>query len=342
MDRRRCIGISMAACLGGLGRLRADEGAEKVEAFMRKFDVPGLSLAIAKDGQIVRREGFGFANLEKEEAMGAAHRFRVASVSKPITATAIFLLVERGKLKLDDRVFGEAGLLGISGPEGVTVRHLLTHTSGGWKNDVSDPMFKRIELGHAELIDWTLETLPPKSEPGEGYAYSNFGYCLLGRVIEEVTGKSYEKFVRENVLEPCGAGGMTVGQGEREVQYYDDGKPLKFKMNVARMDAHGGWVGTPSEMVEFALRVDGFAEPADLLKKESIAEMTARAGVNKGYACGWKVNEVGNYWHGGSLPGLNTLLVRTAGGYCWAACVNTRKKGIGLALDRMMWKLVRG
>ena len=134
---------------------------------------------------------------------------------------------------------------------------------------------------------------------------------------------------------------MEIGSGEREVRYYMNGKPLASKMNVARMDAHGGWVGTPGEMVEFALGVDGFAEPADLLKKESLEEMTARGGVNENYACGWSVNKVGNYWHGGSLPGLSSLLVRTAGGYCWAACANTRARGIGLALDRLMWKLSR-
>ncbi len=78
------------------------------------------------------------------------------------------------------------------------------------------------------------------------------------------------------------------------------------------------------------------------MKKESITTMTERAGVNKNYACGWSVNKVGNYWHGGSLPGLTSLLVRTADGHCWAVCANTRSEGIGLALDQLMWKIVRG
>lgn len=306
---------------------------------MEEFGVPGLSVAVAKDGKLLRREAFGFANLETREKLEPGHRFRIASVSKPITSVAIFLLEERGELGLDDLVFGERGILGMPGPDGITVRHLLTHTSGGWKNDASDPMFKRVGLDHRALIDWTLETLPPEDVPGEKYAYSNFGYCLLGRVIEKLTGESYENFVRENLLKPCGAGGMTVGKGEREVGYYMSGKPLSFQMNVARMDAHGGWVGTPTEMVKFALRADGFPEPADLLQKKSMGEMTARVGVNEKYACGWSVNAAGNYWHGGSLPGLTTLLVRTASGYCWAACANTRGKGIGRALDRLMWKV---
>ena len=313
-----------------------------MQEFRKKFEVPGLSLAIAKDGQIVRREAFGYADLIEREELQVAHQFRVASLSKPITAVAVFLLAEHGRLDLDDAVFGDGGLLKMPGPERITVRHLLMHTSGGWKNDKHDPMFKEIGLDHRALIEWTLETMPPAKQPGEVFAYSNFGYCLLGRVIEQVSGKSYEDFVRESVLEPCGAQGMSVGRGDREVIYYMKRKPVTYKMNVARMDAHGGWVGTPSELVKFALRVDGFADPTDLLKKESITAMTERGGIKDGYACGWRVNKVGNYWHTGSLPGLTSLMVRTSGGYCWAACANTRTEGMSLALDRLMWKLVRG
>ena len=105
MTRRRYLGLSAGAILVP-ARLGAEgEAQEAVDAFMKKFDVPGLSIAIAKDGSFVRRESFGLANLEKEEDLSAAHRFRIASVSKPITLSAIFVLVERGTLGLDDLVF---------------------------------------------------------------------------------------------------------------------------------------------------------------------------------------------------------------------------------------------
>ena len=342
MNRRRYLGISAGALAGGLGRFAAAAVEDPaVGRFMEEFRVPGFSFAIAKGGRIVRQEAHGFADLEGQEKLDVGHRFRIASVSKPITSAAIFLLVERGDLDLDALVFGDGGVLAIDGPEGISVRHLLTHTSGGWKNDMTDPMFKRPELGHGELIRWTLETMPPAKPPGAAYAYSNFGYCLLGRVIEKLSGQSYESFVRENVLVPSGASEMAVGKGEREASYYMAGKLLSTGMNVARMDSHGGWVGTPGEMLAFALRVDGFPDPVDLLKDGSRATMVARTGVNENYACGWSVNKVGNYWHGGSLPGLSSLLVRTAEGYCWAACANTRTAGLDHALDRLMWELIR-
>ncbi len=316
--------------------------------FMEEFDAPGLSIAIAREGKFICRKAFGVANIKAGERLTVDHRFRIASVSKPITSAAIFLLIERGKLSLDDRVFGKDALLGITDPTDrlgkITVHHLLTHTSGGWKNDKTDPMFKHLEKDHLELISWAIKTLAQANEPGEKYAYSNFGYCLLGRIIEKVSGQTYEEFVAENVLRSCGIETMQIagkrGSLKSEVSYYKEGKPLSFKMNVRRMDAHGGWVGTPGDLVNFALRVDGSSEPPDILKKESLQTMTERNGVRPGYACGWSVNQAGNYWHGGSLPGLSSLLVRTSGGYCWAACVNTRSEDLGSALDRLMWKMI--
>ena len=94
-------------------------------------------------------------------------------------------------------------------------------------------------------------------------------------------------------------------------------------------------------MLGFVLGVDGFPEPKDLLKPESITAMVAPSPVFDGYANGWNINKYGNYWHSGSLPGLTSLLVRTRGGYCWAACINTRKNDLGAKLDELMWTLVR-
>jgi len=314
--------------------------------FIKEFQVPGLSIAIAKKGKLVCREAFGLANIEAGKVLKAEDRFRIASISKPITSAAIFLLIEQRKLNLNDRVFGREALLGIRNPGErlgrIEVYHLLTHTSGGWPNDKSDPMFQHIAMNHSELISWAIENLPPDHAPGEVYAYSNFGYCLLGRIIEQVSGQTYEAFVRENILRPCGIEEMRIAglrPQKDEVSYYMKGKRLRFRMNVPRMDSHGGWVGTPADLVNFVMRVDGFTDPPDILKSESIETMTKRNGINPDYACGWNVNKAGNWWHNGSLPGLTSLLVRTSKDDCWAACANTRSGGMGLALDRLMWKI---
>ncbi len=152
-------------------------------AFMKKHAVPGLSVAIAKEGRLVYAEGFGLADKESNETVTPSHSFRIASVSKPLTSVAIFRLMESGKLNLSDKVFGPKGILGTACGEppylpyleDVTIEHLLTHTAGGWQNDESDPMFSHPAMDHQQLICWTIAHQALKHPPGRQYAYSNFG-----------------------------------------------------------------------------------------------------------------------------------------------------------------------
>lgn len=328
--------------------------AEMVQRFMTEHHVPGLSLAIARQGHLVYQQGFGVADRDTGEKVTPGHLFRIASVSKPVTAVAIFSLIGQGRLKLDDRVFGEQGVLkfdfGKNYPgmvEKITVHHLLTHTCGGWQNDGKDPMFRKPEFKHQELIEWTLRDHPLEHEPGRHHAYSNFGYCILGRVVEKLTGRSYADHVRQEILAKCGATTMCLAGNtlrervKNEVVYYAQNGEDPYRMNVARMDSHGGWLGTAGDLVRFAQHVDGFANPPDILSEQAIKAMTTPTEAGPGYACGWAVNRVPNWWHGGSLPGTSTLLVRTASGLCWAAFMNTRADGIAQAIDRLMWQLVR-
>jgi hypothetical protein len=132
-------------------------------------------------------------------------------------------------------------------------------------------------------------------------------------------------------------------QAERvpdEVVYYGRNEN-PYRMNVRRMDSHGGWLGTPSDLVQFALHVDGFDTTPNILRTETIRTMTASSAANEGYACGWCVNKARNCWHNGSLPGTTTILVRTASGLCWAAFANARSEGANQAIDQMMWKMVK-
>jgi CubicO group peptidase (beta-lactamase class C family) len=332
--------------------------ASVARRFMEQYAVPGLSVAIARQGRLVYKEGFGFANTQTNEKLTTSHLFRIASVTKPITSVAIFRLIEQGRLHLQDRIFGNSALLETTygtTPYGkyvqdITVEHLLTHTCGGWQNNASDPMFRFPQMNHQQLIGWTLDHLPLAHTPGEHWAYSNFGYCLLGRVIEKVTGKAYRDFVREVVLSPSGVSDMKIAgntaqlRARREVIYYDQDDEDPYNMNVERMDSHGGWLATPADLVDFATHVDGFSTTPSILKRATIQEMISPSRANPAYAKGWMINSAGNWWHNGSLPGSTTIMVRTASGFCWAALTNTRRQPydeIGLALDNMVWDMVR-
>src|SRR4051794_7833851 len=138
--------------------------ANLAKRFLHRYKSPGLSVAIARHGTIVYEEAFGVADKKTGERVTPAHLFRLCSVTKPMTSVAIYTLIEQGKLKLDDLVFGPRTLLGkdfqTSGlpfTEEITIHHLLTHTAGGWSNSKNDPMFAKAKFNHHELIAWTLK-----------------------------------------------------------------------------------------------------------------------------------------------------------------------------------------
>lgn len=230
----------------------------------------------------------------------------------------------------------------------ITVEHLLTHTAGGWTNDGNDPMFRAPTLGHAQLIATTLRTQPLSTAPGTAYAHSNFGYCLLGRVIEAVTSRPYAVHVAAAVLRPAGATATEVGRNTRaerlhnEVRYHAAGAGDPYGMNVARMDAHGGWVATAADLVGVLSHMDGAASPA-LLAPDSVRTMTTPWRAKADYAHGWVVNARGNWWHAGVLPGTTSIVVRTHSGFSWAALVNSGGPSSGLVepLDLLMWQMAR-
>jgi CubicO group peptidase (beta-lactamase class C family) len=346
------------------GRERGEMG-RLVAEFKRSFSVPAVSIAISRNGQFVYDQAFGLMDRAKALQAEQSTLFRIASVTKPITSVTIFSLIEKARLNLTDKIFGPSGVLGTKYGKSpykqyvtdITIDHLLTHTCGGWPNDATDPMFQHDSWNQEKLISWTLENLELRYPPGQHWAYSNFGYCLLGRVIEQVTGQPYDAYVQANILAPCGITDMQIGrnkEGQRfpnEVTYFGQYSEDPYKMNVTRMDSHGGWVASPTSLVQFLDHLGGLPNLPSLLKPETIRIMTTPTPAyppnSPGkYARGWMVrnNGQGNWWHSGSLPGTSTIMVRTATGMCWAALTNTRTEPhneMDAALDQLVWNMVR-
>jgi CubicO group peptidase (beta-lactamase class C family) len=257
-----------------------------VTNFMTTHDVPGVSVAIAYKGRLVFREGYGVADRSTKEPVTTNHLFRIASLSKPITAVAVFRLLEEWRrpvqvsdrgvpvpaLRLDEKVFGPGGILGTtygtppagSGIDQITVQHLLEHTSG-WTNDPTDIMFDpaHINKSQDQLISWMVANRPlAYKPPGTTYNYLNFGYLILGRVIEARSGMPYADYVRQAVLKPCDIKDMHIAENtladrrSNEVHYYPDvpGSYDPYAILVDRMDAHGGWIASPTDLVRFLVQ----------------------------------------------------------------------------------------
>ena len=327
-----------------------------VRNFMQRFDVPGTSIAIAKDGKLIFAKGYGVMDKTTREAPGPNTMFRVASVSKPVTSVAIMKMIQDNQLKIGDKVFGSGAVLGTdygsnaysTWEKEITVQHLLEHTAGGnqWNNDTDggagDPMFEQLSYNHKQLIGWILDNRDPEKKPSEKAAYSNFGYCVLGRIIEKRSGQTYENYVKSKVLGPCGisnmhiAGDAITDRRYNEAVYYDNDDP--YSMKVKRMDAHGGWIASSIDLLRFLVKVDGFATPADIISSTSFTTMTTPCSVDNGYAKGWAVNGT-NYFHNGSFNGGGAIIVRTGGGLTWAFVMNTRWRG---EADGMIWDIVNG
>jgi N-acyl-D-amino-acid deacylase len=405
LTRRQFLGATAIGLLGLTPRALAlgEDAAKKTVSIAEAFDrevtqfmtarkVPGGALAVVKDRRLVYARGYGWADREKRIAVKPDSLFRIASISKPITGVAVMRLVEQNKLSLDARAFDIVNLKplldGDRQPDprlaAITIRQLLQHT-GGWDRDKSfDPMFRATQIAKAvgepgpagphAVIRYMLGQ-PLDFDPGTRYAYSNFGYCVLGRVIEKITGQTYEKYVQEKILAPAGIKRMRIGasldgkQAKGEVRYYtpndEEGNsvfpgtagkvPWPYGgFHLEAMDAHGGWIASAVDLARFAAALDD-PKRSPLLKPDTLETMYAAppAPVSRRadgtlnatwYGCGWNVRPIGksgraNTWHNGSLPGTSTWLVRRWDGLSWAVLFNQRSEDKALpdsAIDGAM------
>jgi CubicO group peptidase (beta-lactamase class C family) len=355
--------------------------------FMTDNQVPGAALAVAKDGKLVYARGFGHADKQLGLPVPPGMRFRIASISKPITGAMILRLIELGLLRMDDNPFEflKIALPADADPrlKKITIAHLLHHSAGFDRGVSFDPMFRPIVIAKdqkvkppAKPIDIIHYMTKQKLDfdPGTRYAYSNFGYCLLGRVIEKATGQSYEEAVQKHVFDPIGVMhtqlGHTLTTAKNEVHYFDEknrtanaimgpnlGKPVPLPYGawyLEAMDAHGGWISTAPDLVRFGSAFD-HPDKCKILKAASIKTMFAppaglpghtKAGKPKDvfYGCGWQVRNVGdgkiNTWHNGALDGTATILVRRADGLTWAVLFNSRSNAKGAYLGGLIDPLV--
>ena len=312
-----------------------------INRYMQTNNIPGLSLAISRQGRLVYAKGFGLADQVANERVDPNHRFRIASVSKPITGAAAVLLQEHCSLNLDDTVFGPNAILGetfgtppySARERAITVRNLLHHTSG-WG---TDGIWQVTTTNPNDAINWQLDNTEPNFMPGINYNYMNVGYATVGRVIETVSGKSYEQFVQDELLTPSCITDMEIGGNSlaerkpREVVYYDTNP---YSLSPTRMDAHGGWIARPIDLLLLLRRMDGNTNHADLLSSDALTQMLTDsaatnsnnyglgAGLGAGGATGWSGTP--NWGHNGSMNGSMAWMIYRSDGLGFALTINTR------------------
>ena len=328
----------------------------QVYEFMNDFNIPGVSISIMKGTEIKYSSGYGFAQRDAEVRTTPDHLFRMASISKQFCTLCIMRLKEQGRLSLDDQVFGENGILkGIyhnitSYHEGITVRHLLSHSSGICKG-LDDPAFTNSYRFYSNgtpvptdtLIQRTLDKRQnPYSDatnlwtPGTAYNYSNVGFCVLHRIVEVVSGKDYESFLKEDVLEPMGVtdthiGGYKDERRPNECIFYSQGDADGYRNPLRELAGAAGIITSTNQMMRVLTYIDGDDTVPDLFSHETLDEMYtpfqySGAGTYgssyKRYGLGWRMNHStlfdGAHYHGGNIAGTATI---------WAGNTNQHMSG---------------
>ena len=343
-----------------------------MKEFMLEHEISAGALAVTYQGRLILAKGYTIDDATAEKVKPDS-LFRIASISKPITSAAVLHLVEQGKLQLDEKI---TDILDMSPSPGrtadprikdVTILHLLEHL-GGWDRDKSfDPMFQDRRISKELQVKLPIDTSQIikfmngqklQHKPGTVYAYSNYGYCLLGRVIEKRTGMEYDQYVKQEILKPLQIDNMHLGRSNLQDRApgevkYDSQAPSPYgTFNMENLDAHGGWLSSAVDLARFAVAFDD-EDNCVILKKESIERMFALPqNINLKdykiggfyYACGWLVRDYGegkrNTWHAGSLPGTYTFMARWSSGFNCVALFNKRGKGID-QIDPRLGKTAR-
>lgn len=291
------------------------------------------SVAVMIDGSLVHAAAFGERIAGTGEPVETTDRFRVASISKTITAITTLRLVERGLLTLDDPV-GDLLIqhLGVADADAdasrITVRGLLSHTAGVGKGQ--DLMFGN---GSVSYLDAAAQAL--RSVGGSSYVYSNLGYVLLTVLIEAVTGRTYERVVDDELLEPLGIEGMrmtsTYEVGPDEVSHH----PRPGRLFMEALGGAGAWNATPTDLVTILDSVDPKTPGWKALSPQMMTAMRSRIATGaapSGYGLG-VINYGGDaFGHTGTIENTHAMVLVQPDGVTWAVTVSGNTPGESEAL----------
>ena len=332
---------------------------KKVNNYMRQWQIKGASLAVMRNDSLVYAKGYGWADEGENRTMEPSHILRMASVSKLITAVGIMVLQDRDSLSIKDTVFGPSGILNDSlfnavikdrNHHKITIEHLLRHQGGFYR----DPLFSSNDVRNQMQLDCH----PVKEDfyklvlshrlrfmPGEWQKYSNFGYLLLSEIIEKVSGRPYEEFIKEEVLRPAGCYDMHIGGSyysdrfDNEVRYYTHEGEGKFVEeyngsgimvercyggnNIPLLSGAGAWCGSPAEIARLVASIDGRPEVEDIISAEAVAQMIEYFDKET-YSLGWNDTTPEKGWsRTGTLAGTSALVKYFPDGECWIMITNT-------------------
>ncbi|WP_296951776.1 serine hydrolase [uncultured Massilia sp.] len=324
----------------------AADTAARIDAALAasyKPDAPGVTVIVVKDGRTVLRKAYGMADIAHKVPLAPDTPMRLGSITKQFTSTAILMLVDEGKVKLDDDITVYLPGYPTHG-KSITVEHLLTHTSG-IASYTGKPAYEKTmgkDLTVAQMID-SFKDDPLDFEPGTRYKYNNSGYFLLGAIVEKVSGMRYDEFVAQRIFVPLGMTrtayeGHARSKAVQAVGYSAGGGGFapSAALSMTQPYAAGAIVSTVDDLA----RWDAAVSSGKLLKAASwqraFTPYTLASGKGTGYGYGWQVatmQGVPMIGHGGGINGFNTFAVRLPSEHVYVAVLGNSDSGTMRAED---------
>ena len=335
-------------------------------SLMRAWRIPGATVAVMRHGRLIMSRGYGWSDTSSRQVMQPNALFRIASVSKTVTAVAILKLVQQHRLSLDDKAFTILNdLYPFTGRSinprlyQITIRDLLQMSSGWYTEGPGsfDPMFGPWSSQSIHLLNGRIPPdcepatrlmmgMPLQFSPGTRFSYSNLNYCMLGLIVNKVSGQKYgaagyEAYVKQNILTPLGITDMQLGRTQLynrapgEVKYYGlaanaaniDGFPYGNSDILLKNFSDGGWIASAPDLAKY---LQGLAGDR-ILNSGLMYTMLAKPGYakksNNYFSMGWTVKVIGGhrYWSKhGSFTGTIAQIIQKDDGTSYVALFNTQ------------------
>ena len=310
--------ISFASCKSS-GLLMKQKSIDDIMSAYQSSDKPGASVLVFKDDKIVFKKGYGVSNVSTQEKITQNTNFRLASVTKQFTAMSILLLVQKGRLKLEDPLKKYFPSFPVYGKD-IKINHLLTHTSGLMDYEDLIPPTQVMQLHDTNCLQLMYKANGLYFTPGAQYKYSNTGYAILALVVEKISGQDYGVFLKENIFKPL------------KMKYsvaFEEGKSTIPNRAFGYSIDNGSWVETDQSLTSAVLGDGGIYTNTiemtqwikalwdyKLLGSEMQIQSWTRKKLNNGapieYGYGWHVEDYKNITHphhGGSSIGFRNQLL---------------------------------
>jgi D-alanyl-D-alanine carboxypeptidase len=292
---------------------QADQTDDLIKAEMQKQNIPGLSLVVLKDGKLIKAAGYGLANIKLQTPATPETVYKIASVSKQFIATGIMLLIQEGRVSLDDPI--SKYLDGTPATwRSIKIRHLLTHTAGIVREA---PGFDPFKIQSDIDIIKSAYSLPLRFAPGEKWEYGNTSYFALAEVIRKVSGQSWSEYLSEKVFRPSGMN-MThptntkVTFANRALGYTDNEKLLNVH-DWPALRPSGAFLSTVLDLAKWDAVLYTDKILSDSTRRQMWTPIKLNDGTSYPYGFGWQLGSFNGrriIHHSGGMPGFRTKLAR--------------------------------